>query len=60
MAGQEQKDTSRNSSAQIGILLGSHAVREDTFQYEIYINSNDDSFWREVDASQVAGDNFDS
>lgn len=60
MAGQEQKDPSRNRSAQIGIR-GSHAIREGTLQYQIlYINSNDNYFWRKVDASHVATGNFDS
>ena len=60
MAEREQTDPSRNSSTQIGIL-SSHDNRENTFQSQIsYINSNDDYFWREVDARQIAGDDFGS
>ena len=45
---------------QIGIL-GSHAIRGDTLQYQrLYINSNDNYLWRKVDASHVASGNFDS
>ena len=58
--GRTESDMTEVTQQQIGIL-GSHAIRGDTLQYQrLYINSNDNYLWRKVDASHVVSGNFDS